>query len=503
MDVVLLIARLLLALVFLVAGVGKLADHAQFRRALVAFGVPARVSAPLGWLLPLAELAVAVALVPTATAWWGALGALALLAVFVAAIGLNLGRGRKPECRCFGQLHSAPVGRQTLARNGVLCAAAALVVWQGGDDPGASALSWVGAMSGGQLSALVAGVVVLGLLGFQWWAVLNVLRQNGRLMLRVEALEAMLGVADQPGSGLPVQPPKGLPVGSEAPEFALEDLFGKTPLTLASLRALAKPVVLIFTDPGCGPCEALLPEIGRWQDEHHEQLTLCFVSRGDPQENRADFAPHGLTTVGLQKDWEVADLYRVDATPSAVLVRPEGTVGSPVVSGPERIRTLLAEAVGDADVPAIGSHPTNGHHPHPVPAGPKVGEPAPAIQLRDLRGETVALEDFKGKDTLVLFWNPGCTFCQQMLDDLRVWEADRSERAPSLLVVSAGALEANRQMRLASTVVLDQSFAAGRAFGASGTPSAVLVDAEGKVASELVVGARAILELADANRVRV
>jgi hypothetical protein len=47
-------------------------------------------------------------------------------------------------------------------------------------------------------------------------------------------------------------------------------------------------------------------------------------------------------------------------------------------------------------------------------------------------------------------------------------------------------------------VVLDQQFATGRAFGASGTTSAVLVDAEGKIASEVAVGAPAVLELAGA-----
>jgi hypothetical protein len=45
-------------------------------------------------------------------------------------------------------------------------------------------------------------------------------------------------------------------------------------------------------------------------------------------------------------------------------------------------------------------------------------------------------------------------------------------------------------------VLLDQSFAAGRALGVSGTPSAVLVNAEGKVASSIAVGAPAVLELA-------
>ena len=102
----------------------------------------------------------------------------------------------------------------------------------------------------------------------------------------------------------------------------------------------------------------------------------------------------------------------------------------------------------------------------------------------------MGLEDFRGEETLVLFWNPGCGFCQQMLPDLMECEAAPPEVAPKLLVVSAGTDAANRAMDLTSTVVLDQSFAVGRAFGASGTPSAVLVDAEGKVASEVAVGAR-------------
>src|ERR671915_1984862 len=138
----LLIARLLLALVFVVAGIAKLADRTGSRQGLVGFGVPTALAIPLGILLPLAELAVAAALVPTSTAWWGALGALALLLLFVAGIGVNLARGRKPDCHCFGQLHSSPAGWSTLARNGALAALAGFVVWAGYDGVGPSAVSW-------------------------------------------------------------------------------------------------------------------------------------------------------------------------------------------------------------------------------------------------------------------------------------------------------------------------------------------------------------------------
>jgi hypothetical protein len=68
-------------------------------------------------------------------------------------------------------------------------------------------------------------------------------------------------------------------------------------------------------------------------------------------------------------------------------------------------------------------------------------------------------------------------------------------------VVSAGTVAENLAMGLRSTVVLDQNFSVGSAFGASGTPSAVLVDSDGSVASELAVGAPAVLELARAGQV--
>ena len=57
MEVALLVARLLLAGVFLVAGVAKLANRAGSRQAIVDFGLPARLATPLGIVLPLAELA--------------------------------------------------------------------------------------------------------------------------------------------------------------------------------------------------------------------------------------------------------------------------------------------------------------------------------------------------------------------------------------------------------------------------------------------------------------
>jgi peroxiredoxin len=240
---------------------------------------------------------------------------------------------------------------------------------------------------------------------------------------------------------------------------------------------------------------------------------LALVSRGDPEENKTKAQEHGLSNVLLQKDWEVSESYEVGGTPSAVLIAPDGKVASPVAGGAEGIRGLLSYAVGErAQLPmqppqqpqAQGQPCPNCGKVHAaaptVEAAQKVGEEAPQVKLPDLEGKTVELADFRGEETLVLFWNPGCGFCQQMLPDLKEWEATSPEDAPRLVVVSAGSEEANKQMGLDSPVLLDQNFATGRAFGASGTPSGVLVDAEGKVASEVAVGSPAVMELAGAGR---
>jgi methylamine dehydrogenase accessory protein MauD len=483
LNTALLIARLLLVGLFAVAGMAKLADRAGSRQAIVDFGLPVRLATPLGILLPLCELAVAAALIPTATAWWGAVGALALLLLFIVGISINLARGHKPDCHCFGQLHSSPAGWKTLARNGTLAAVAGFVVWEGRDGAGPSAVAWLGTLSAVQLVALVMGLVVVGLLAAQWWFLVHLLRQNGRLLMRLEVLEQSVAQGDSAAPSANGVSASGLAVGTQAPPFSLSGLYGET-LTLEALLSADKPVMLIFTDPNCGPCNALLPEIGRWQEEYAEKLTVALISRGEPEENRTKTSEHSVQHVLLQEDWEMAEAYQVKGTPSALLIMSDGKVGSSVASRVEAMRSLIAHVVRPQA---------------PIPVTKKVGEVAPEVKLPDLEGDTVDLADFKGEKTLVLFCNPGCGFCQQMLPHLKEWERNPPEEAPNLFVVSAGTKEANEEMGLSSPVVLDQNFATGRAFGVGGTPSAVLVDEEGKIASEVAVGAPAVLELAGAR----
>ena len=155
MNTAALLARVVLALVFGLAGIAKLADLSTSRRTVEAFGVPRRIAEVLGTLLPVAELLVAAALLFQTTARWGAVGALVLLIVFSAGVAVALAQGRTPDCNCFGQVSSEQISWRTIARNAVFAVVAVFVVVQA---PGASLESWTTDLTAANL---VAGVAVL------------------------------------------------------------------------------------------------------------------------------------------------------------------------------------------------------------------------------------------------------------------------------------------------------------------------------------------------------
>lgn len=328
-GLVLLALRALLAAVFTAAAAAKLADRRALRETLVDFGLPRSV-AGVAILVPAAELAVAVLLLPASTARPGALAGLALLALFTAAVAVQLARGHRPACNCFGATHARPIGPVTLVRNGALLACAAAVVAAGADDAGPSAVAW---LRDGELAAIGALGLTAACLAA---ALVCVLRRHGQVLARLDELEA----------GTEPRRP-GLPIGADAPWFEAHDLAG-APVTLTDLRAESLPLLLLFAHPGCGPCVSLLPEVGRWQRHLDDELVVALVSSGDVADVKVHAAEHGLTHVLLDDDGTVADAYEVTGTPTAVVVAPRGHVASAPAVGVLAIGALVAGLVEHA-----------------------------------------------------------------------------------------------------------------------------------------------------------
>jgi peroxiredoxin len=329
---------------------------------------------------------------------------------------------------------------------------------------------------------------------------LQLLRQHGRLILRIEALESALR-RDEADVDLlqapPAASPAGLPVGTKAPEFELPTLDGGR-ASLVGLLSAHKPVMLAFVQPDCGPCQALMPEIAEWQRTLADRVTIAVISGRSAEGSSAVGESNELSHLLLQEDGEVATSYSSHGTPSAVIVRSDGSVGSALAMGADAIRVLVRNAT-QAQATVIQMPKTDGSGIGASAGGgrqaPAVADPAPALRLPELGGEMIDLADFRGQRTVLLFWNPSCGFCQQMLEDLRAWERERDDAAPELVVVSSGSLDANRAMGLLSPVLLDPSSQAMTEFGARGTPMAALIDEHGRVASDVAAGAQAVFGL--------
>jgi peroxiredoxin len=367
-----LAGRVLLALVLLTSGFAKLVDQRGSRDAVTQFGIPRRLAGLIAIALPIFEIVVAVGLLPTATAFWATVAVGVLLAVFSGALIFVLSRGRRPACHCFGQIRSRPVGPLTVVRNAALLVVTFFVIWAISRTPALSAINWLTVFRPIELVSSLLATAATTVAAAVGWLALNLLRQQGRMLARIESLESArdLGRGPGPTSGRQMS---GLPIGSAAPKFVLRDLRGET-VSLDLLRATGAPVMLVFIDPDCGPCTALLPDIAHWQHKYVGQLTVALLSAGTCESNQAKVAQYRIDRVLIQGTDEIAKAYQYVGTPGAVIIDTTGRVASPVASGAESIRALVQRTVASHAAPSLHS-----------------GSPTPSSELPDPASQAVQL----------------------------------------------------------------------------------------------------------------
>jgi thiol-disulfide isomerase/thioredoxin/uncharacterized membrane protein YphA (DoxX/SURF4 family) len=504
MSLALLITRLCLAAVFAIAGAAKLRDTRKFGDSLAAFGTPSALAMPLAWILPLLELGVAVALLAPGTAWPAAIAASGLLITFASVLAITLARGAAPECNCFGQLHAAPISWGMVGRNVGLAAAAGLVVAAG---PEAVRRDPLAGLSAGEVATLALGLIGVALLAAVVVMLRRMIGQQAALLERTEVIRKLLTDEDavDVAEAAPVERPdaappvEGLPVGAPAPPFLLPRLEGGT-ASLAGLLALGKPVLLLFVSPTCRPCKSLLPLVRPWEREHDDRLTVALISKGTAEENQHKVGRFGARHLLLQGESTVAEEYEARWTPAGVIVGRDGRLATKTTYGDRSIRALVEHALATG----AGADSSVQYAP-PVMVGKslfRLGELAPRFSLPDLDGREVRFEQLvAGGSSLLLFWDPACRYCQGIADQLHAWEQNRPPDAPSLAIVASGDPDRVREQRaeFQSLILLDEFFEVGAMYGSGSTPSAVLVDGDGRIASSLAVGGRNVLALAGAR----
>jgi peroxiredoxin len=349
-------------------------------------------------------------------------------------------------------------------------------------------------------------------IAFAWLAILagawlgwQLLRQNGRLLLRVEELENRL---DELESGEP-DAPSSLPLGSPAPEFSLPDLTSGQTQSLADFRG--QSVLLIFFNPACGFCRELVPKLAAVNS-----LPVLIVSTGEAEANRQLFSEHPFTaTALLQKEMEVASAYKANGTPSGYLISPEGNISSGLAIGADALLEIANESRSSPVTPAS----TNGDGPDRLNRftnrsvarskikrdGLKAGTPAPDFRLPRLdgRGE-LSLSEVRGRRVLLVFSSPDCGPCNELAPKLeRFYRSDaragEGAKKIEIIMISRGEPKENRakvnEHGLTFPIVLQQQWEISRRYAMFATPIAYLIDEQGITVEDVMVGADAILEL--------
>jgi peroxiredoxin len=343
------------------------------------------------------------------------------------------------------------------------------------------------------------------LLTFGAWVAWQLVRQNGRILLRLEAIELRgrsSGRADGPAPG----GPQGLAIETVAPIFELPDLSGDR-RGLSEFRG--RNVLLLFFNPSCGFCTKLAPDLAALSAHvGNGWPELLVVTTGDAERNRALFTEHGIRCpVLLQKNMEIAAKYRAHGTPMGYLIDADGRIASELAIGAESLLNL-------ATVPAVdrigrsskggGSDKATGKRPGRSLAasrinrkGLKAGDVAPDFRLPQLDGQALELAELRGKRLLLVFSDPECGPCDELAPQLE--RIHRQSTDLQLLMVSRRDIETNRakvaRLGLTFPVVLQKSWEISLRYGMFATPIGYLIDERGTIVRDVAVGVAPILAL--------
>lgn len=482
MEIGLLLLRIFLAAIFALAGVAKFADQKGSQKAFKEFGIPGAIALPASVALSVAEIVIAALFLSVDTSWYAAVGASAFLLLFVVQMIYQMARGNAPDCHCFGQVHSEPVGVKSIVRNMIFAVMSLSLVVRGANGQGAALTT----LTNEVMVQVVFGIAIVGLLAAVLFYLRKIADHQTEVIKRLEVMELVAREGGAVEREDLVHPHEGLPIGAMFPDFKIPDVAG-TDVSLMGLlvHKPVLPILFFFVGPSCGPCKKLVPEFEQWKEELEGKVRTVFMSSGTPMENLAKFGAELSSVMLLQKDREVAEAAKAQWTPTAVLVDAAGRVASHTAAGDTAIRELI-ENVKTESFDKEFNYITNGHsHAH----NSKLGRTIPEFKLADDNGKEISDKDLKGRKTLVAFWSTGCPHCSDMIDELRDWDGARGQDEPNLIVFSDGTREEHAEWGLQSPVIVDEGHKTSAGFGMYGTPSAVLVNEDGVIVSETAIGA--------------
>jgi thiol-disulfide isomerase/thioredoxin len=234
-------------------------------------------------------------------------------------------------------------------------------------------------------------------------------------------------------SGTPSNAGSGAPTGTAIQVGQNFDLSGPTiqgySFDLKTLRG--KPVAVVFWASWCHFCQDEMPDIQKiYQAYHADGFQVVGVSLDNNRAELVDYArAHAIPWPQLfidrdgQRGWQspLATAHGIQTIPSVLLIDAEGRVAQKDLNGQTleiaaakmlgrpSAGVVSAKVVGAGAVSAATTRPVESATPAAAPMA--VGD-SPSIEGPTLGGNSINLEQLRGKPVLVEFWASWCHFCQ-------------------------------------------------------------------------------------------
>lgn len=135
-----------------------------------------------------------------------------------------------------------------------------------------------------------------------------------------------------------------LRIGAPAPALKVELISGET-WSLAEQRG--KTVVIQFSFKGCGPCEAMYPDLQAMAEQYEQKLTILGIMADNDRQDTIDAVKSGKLTWNVHWDGErgpIVTQWSVTGFPTIYVVGPDGRIGAHNLRG-EWLRSKIAELV--------------------------------------------------------------------------------------------------------------------------------------------------------------
>lgn len=336
---------------------------------------------------------------------------------------------------------------------------------------------------------VLEGLILISL----WLLVYQLIKQQGRILLRLDLLVPTTG---EMISGAQAQP-SGLSVGTPIPPFSLPDL-SRNEVSLEQFRG--KLVLLVNWDPLCGFCEMIAPDLARLQDDFRKRnVQLLLVSSGDAEGNRKLGQANGLECpILLQQERQELGLFENEGTPVAYLLDEQGRVHQPLAGGADQVLILARQVASGRLRKLRGKRPLT--ESRIERNGLKAGTRAPAFSLPDIGGRTISLEEYRGREVLLIFSDPNCGPCDELAPQLvRLHERHR-DNGLAMVMVGRGDPKENRRKAEEHSfefpVVLQRKWELSKEYGIFETPAAFLIGPNGVLARNVALGIDEIMTLA-------